>query len=65
VRNVVKDLTAEISEKVLLTVARARVCVRCLDLLYGTMVPDGRASSGGNICGEAGDGRPLRTSLHC
>jgi len=52
VRNVVKDLTTEISEKVLLTVAGARACMRSFDLLYGTMVPDGRASSGGYICGE-------------
>jgi hypothetical protein len=46
VRNVVKDLTAEISEKVPLTVARARVCAKS-DLLHGAMVPDRRASSGG------------------
>ena len=62
-RNVVKDLTAEISEKVPLTVARARVCAKS-DLLHGAMVPDRRASSGGNICGGTGHGLPLRTSLH-
>lgn len=63
-RNVVKDLTAEISEKVPLRVARARVCAKFRPVVWGDGARKVRFEWG-DICGGTGYGLPLRTSLHC
>ena len=62
--NVVKDLTAEISEKVPLTVASARVCAKFRPVVGSDGARQARFE-GGNICEGTSYGRPLRTSLHC
>jgi hypothetical protein len=62
--NVVKDLTAEISEKVPLTVASARVYAKFRPVVWSDDARQARFE-GGNICEGTSYGRPLRTSLHC